>query len=180
MFIKLANYDFSYYAKLIEKELLANNYLWDENPQRRLYPNSPHSEMTDIWVRYGKANLHAEHESEWYPSSKVLPSVKDLAFALMTAVKGERLGGILITKLPAGGKIAPHIDSGWHANYYDKFYIPVKNEPGCIFGFESGNIVDAVPGECYYFNNHVPHWVENNSSEERIALIICIRSEGTE
>lgn len=178
MFVKLP-LDFSYWTRKIAFELTKCNHLWDEHPQRRTFEGSPHKEMTDIWVRYGKIDLQVEHESEWYNSAKLLPSVKELAFALMAAIKGERLGGILITKLPAGGKIAPHIDRGWHASHYDKFYVPIKNEPGCIFGFEKENIVDAIPGECYYFDNSVTHWVENNSSEDRIALIICIRTEGT-
>jgi aspartyl/asparaginyl beta-hydroxylase (cupin superfamily) len=93
----------------------------------------------------------------------------------MAQVEGERLGGVLITKLPPGGKIETHVDHGWHAEYYDKYFIPIINDQGCVFGFEGGGIY-ARAGDVYWFNNQSPHWVENHSERERIALIVCIKS----
>jgi len=142
--------------------------------------------MTDIWVRYNdiepyknKGSLvgfNAEHDSVWYPVLKKLPSAKKIALDLMNKVEGERLGGILITKLPPGGKIAKHTDDGWHARYYDKFYVPVLTKPGGVFCFEDGEI-DAKYGEAWWFNNAHNHWVENNTDSDRISMIICIRTE---
>ena len=33
-------------------ELNRAAHLWDRNPERRLYPGTPHAAMTDITVRY--------------------------------------------------------------------------------------------------------------------------------
>ena len=33
-------------------ELNRAAHLWDQNPERRLYPGTPHAAMTDITVRY--------------------------------------------------------------------------------------------------------------------------------
>lgn len=86
------------------------------------------------------------------------------------------LGGILITRVPPGGEIKPHVDAGWHAGYFSKFYVAVQNEPGAVFGWDDGEI-HAKTGEAYWFRNDVPHWVRNDSGADRIAMIVCIRTE---
>jgi len=168
-FCKIADFDVDNLLRSIED----NPHLWDQNPQRRIYEGSPHSEMVDIWVRFGIGDCSGEHESHWYESD-VAEAVKPIAFNIMQLVDGERLGGILITKLPPCGKISAHIDYGWHASYYEKFYVALK--PNGIFGFECGNI-EAKQGECYMFKNNVLHWVENDTAEERISMIVCIKTE---
>jgi len=147
------------------------------------YEESPHLQMSDIWVRYnhpdnlakGMAEFNAEHDSVWYPEAAKIPEVRAIVMGLMSLVGGERLGGVLITKIPPGGRIAPHVDRGWHAEYYDKYYVPIQNDEGAIFGFEDG-VIKGRPGEAYWFYNGNPHWVENNSDRDRIALIVCIRT----
>lgn len=151
--------------------------------QRADVYGSPHTQMTDIWVRYnapehlaqGPVAFNGEHDSVWYPEAAAIPEVRPVVFELMRRVEGERLGGVLITKIPPGGGIAPHVDGGWHAGYYDKYFVPIQNEPGAVFGFEDGEI-RATPGEVYWFNNSRPHWVKNDSTRDRIAMIVCIRS----
>jgi aspartyl/asparaginyl beta-hydroxylase (cupin superfamily) len=93
----------------------------------------------------------------------------------MTLVRGERLGGVLITKIPAGKKCYPHIDTnGWHPSYYNKYYIPVLNKKGAIFGFE-GLDIQGEEGSAYWFRNDIPHWVNNDSDSDRIALVVCVK-----
>jgi hypothetical protein len=146
----------------------------------RAYAGSPHRAMTDIWVRYNAPHnlgpaFNDEHDAVWYPAWQQLPELHALVFDLMRRVEGERLGGILITKLPPGGVIAPHVDTGWHADYYEKFYIAIANPPGALFGFPDGAIA-AEDGDCWWFDNSVPHAVHNNSTTERLALIVCIKT----
>lgn len=146
----------------------------------RAYAGSPHQGMTDIWVRYNAPyNLgpffNDEHDPVWYPAWHQLPELHGLVFDLMRRVEGERLGGILITKLPPGASIAPHVDCGWHADYYEKFTIAVANPPGALFRFPDGDIA-AENGDCWWFDNSVPHAVDNPTDHERIALIVCIRT----
>lgn len=170
----------------LQEELLANLDEFDKYNQRRTFPNSPHAQMNDIWVRYNDINpflakgslegFEAEHDSIWYPVLDKIPSVKKVVFDLMHVVDGERLGGVLITKLPPGGHITRHTDAGWHAQYYDKFYVPILNKTGSIFGFDDG-IIEPNLGEAWWFDNSNPHWVDNNSDIDRIAMIVCIRTE---
>ena len=161
-------------------ELAENGHLFGELPYRA-DGESPHREMKDIWLRYADtknlvetgdySSMHSEHDSVWL---KDLPHCKKLCFEVMALVDGERLGGVLITKLEAGGVIFPHSDSGWHAGYYDKYYIPILNESGAVFGFECGEISPDC-GDVWAFNNSYQHWVNNNSNTDRIAMIVCIK-----
>lgn len=170
----------------LKQEILGHYDEFDRYNQRRVFNNSPHAQMTDIWARYNDINpflekgslegFEAEHDSVWYPVIEKIPAVKKVVFDLMSKVDGERLGGVLITKLPVGGHIARHTDAGWHAQYYDKFFVPIQISEGAIFGFDDGDI-HAKEGEAWWFDNSNPHWVTNNSNCDRIGMIVCIRTE---
>jgi hypothetical protein len=160
--------------------------LWDADTLRKTGRGSPHGGMSDIWVRYNdkrpfeasgdfSAFNHA-HDSTWYPAYYALPQLKPLIFDLMRQVEGERLGGVLITRIPSGCGIAAHVDRGWHVDYYDKYYLSLKSEPGANFHCGDEYINPRV-GDIWRFDNRVEHWVENKSASERMTLIICIRSD---
>jgi hypothetical protein len=167
----------------LQMALVRQPELFGTRTARRDGYSSPHALMSDIWVRYNAfenfqrdpVTFNDEHDSVWYPEAAKIPEARQIAMGLMSLVGGERLGGVLITKIPPGGKIAPHVDRGWHAEYYEKYYVPIQNDEGAIFGFEDG-VIHARPGEAYWFYNGNLHWVENNSARDRIAMIVCIRT----
>jgi len=161
--------------------LNAKTHLFGERKMRQ--ETYAHAAMSDIWVRYNDyknlgPNFNDEHDSVWYPAYRELPELKPILFGLMALVDGERLGGVLITKVPAGGRIEPHVDGGWHAGYYSKFYVPVQNDAGASFEWE-GAAIHPHLGEVYEFRNDIPHWVNNDSKRNRIAMIVCIKTEMT-
>ncbi len=171
----------------LKQSLKNNRNLFGQYNYRGESATSPHREMLDIWVRYNDVTPYLEsgdfstfadeHDSVWYPCLEKLPEVLNIVFPLMTHVQGERLGGVLITKLPPGGQIYPHKDAGWHASYYDKYYVPIQNRPGSTFNFHDG-VIRPREGEVYWFDNSNFHWVNNDSNIERIAMIICIKTRG--
>jgi hypothetical protein len=158
--------------------------LFGRHRQRQYTEGTPHAGMTDVWVRYNDctpfeksgdwSTFNDEHESVWYPEADSIPQVRPIVFGLMARVEGERLGGVLITKIPPGGKIEPHVDDGWHAGYYDKYYVAIHNKPRAVFGFPDG-VIEANTGDVWWFRNDVPHWVINGSDDDRLAMIVCIR-----
>jgi hypothetical protein len=162
--------------------------LWDSINFRKVAPGTAHSRMSDIWIRYNDISKFAdgdlrgmsdEHVPIWYPAWHVLPALHPIVFGLMAAVSGEMIGGVLITRVPAGECIAPHTDAGWHVNYYDKFYVCLKGGPGRRFCCEDASGMDVsepMPGDIHLFDNRKPHWVENDSDEDRMTLIVCIRT----
>jgi mannose-6-phosphate isomerase-like protein (cupin superfamily) len=156
--------------------------IWNEIPYRTRFPESPHREVDDVWVRYNAlenytgdgAAFNAPHTSVWYPVVDKLPSARLLALELYQRLEGERLGGVLITRIPPYKQVYPHVDPGWHARFYEKFVIQLRGNGLQAFCFE-GEELSVQSGECYWFDNSVPHWVTNESYSDRISLIVCIR-----
>ncbi len=156
--------------------LQANPQLWNAHDQRTADETSPHNEVDDIWARYSATPKEpGPHESVWYQAAAVLP-IRELVYPLMQFVQGERLGGVLITRIKAGKRCNPHKDDGWHARYYDKFAIQVQSAPGQFFCFE-GEKLEPMPGDVYTFDNAHTHWVTNDTPHDRITLIVCIKTD---
>lgn len=170
-------------------QLNAHPELWNQHGPRRTYTGTPHLGSSDIWVRfndYAKLDpsdfsaLSDEHIPVWYSAWKVLPALRPIVFGLMAHVEGEMLGGVLITKVSPQGSIAPHRDASWHVEYYSKFYVFLTSPKGAIFGCTHENVTEELAprvGECYFFDNRKLHWVENRSDEDRLTLIVCIRTD---
>ena len=152
--------------------------LWNKNPERTESPDSPHHEVDDIWIRYGDAERVKDglpHDSMWYPGAEIL-GVKNMCLDLMRGVSGVELGGVLITRIPAGKCVKPHTDPGWHAQRYEKFAIQLASAPGQVFTVEDESL-ETKPGDVFWFRNDVLHWVNNPTPYERVTMIVCIRKE---
>lgn len=172
-FQKVCEIDVS--AMKAEMESIADRF--GEIPLRT-FDGSPHEESTDLWLRYCPVEeVHKDGpiECEWYPLAWTLPCTINVIMNLHRITGGD-LGGILVTKLPKGGQIKPHVDKSWHSDNHRKFYVPVKNGKGAKFCFEDG-VIEPEEGEVYEFDNSIPHWVENDSDDERIAMIVCVEKE---
>lgn len=166
--------------------LARNAHLWNQNTLRTQHEGTPHTMVDDIWLRFNEHNgvdgdvnklidiVHG-HESVNYPAMWLLPQVRPLIFGLMNLVEGERLGRCLITRLPPGANIAPHVDSGEHAAYYDRFHIVLQSNPGVMFR-TGDERVNMLTGEMWWFDNSVEHEVINDSNEDRIHLVVDIRT----
>jgi aspartyl/asparaginyl beta-hydroxylase (cupin superfamily) len=89
--------------------------------------------------------------------------------------QGGKLGFVLLTRIPPGAQVYPHTDKGWHAVNHQKFCVSVKANKSQAFCFE-GEEMRTEAGDVFTFDNSHPHWVTNESDEERISLIICVRA----
>lgn len=164
--------------------------LLDEHPEiwnthrLRTANEGPHRHVQDIWVRCldwqvmknRLAAFDAPHESSWYPVADRFPLLRAWAEAMCHAYGGAKIGGVLITKIPAGMCVLPHIDHGWHARHYDKVALQIKANRMQEFCFETKRLV-TEPGDVFTFDNQYTHWVTNPSAEDRITMICCIRRE---
>lgn len=165
-------------------ELHRQPNLWDKNVAR-LSKFGPHHETHDIWLRYkdetenaktgNYANFGDPHDGIWYPAFYSLPAARPIIFNLMAMVEGERLGGILLYSVPPGKKIHPHIDTGWHVDYYEKFNVCLQSNPLARFCYQD-EVMIAKAGDIHRFRNDVEHWVENEGPEDHIVLTVCIRT----
>jgi len=165
-------------------ELAHNSELWGQERGRTGLRLSPHRESLDIWVRYREtppADIHEAFASTWWPAWRVLPALRPLVFSLMRRVEATHLGGILLTKLPPGGRIHPHHDRGsWHAEFHNcKLYVCLAGNGGCINRFGEGLEEEFVmrPGEAWAFDNQTVHECLNLGATERLSAIISMRVE---
>ena len=162
-------------------QLDSQSWLWDSNVSRKTDCNSPHAEMSDIWVRYCSTlnpPMDQPHVSEMLPGWHALPSIHDLVFDVARRERATQLGGILITRIPPGGCIKPHDDRGsWHSEFYNtKVYAVLRSNARCINECE-GEEVNMRTGEVWTFDNLRSHSVVNGGVTERITLIVCMRTE---
>lgn len=170
--------------------IAAHPELWDQFSLRREIQGGPHSKMSDIWVRYRDINeftgdreaFNCEHTPIWYPAWDLLSPVKPIVNGLYSFVEGVSLGGVLITRIPPGKGIDPHVDTGWHVENFSKYYVSLESGPGSDFVCDHGGTVESInpaPGDVWLFDNRKMHWVHNGSDRDRVTLIICIRTKDT-
>ena len=166
-------------------EVQRQPHLWDKNPCR-LSRRGPHYESQDILLRCSDETKHHasgdwttfvdKHISEWYSAADYFPSAKPIIFDLMHRVKAEMLGAVLIYKVEPGKQVFPHVDKGWHPEFYDKFNICLQSNPKAAFCYEN----EAMPqkqGDVHFFRNDVTHWVVNEGDTDHIVLTVCLRTD---
>jgi len=164
--------------------------VWREDTYLRGYPQGPFGDVESIILRFPPVSVFEteaerdeymktvdQHECADLPVYNRLPQFRPVIMALMSAVGGERLGRCIINKLKPGGRIFPHCDGAEHAAYYDRFHIVLKSHPGNNFRCEDES-VSMRDGEVWWFNNSVEHEVINNSADDRIHLIVDIKTGG--
>jgi len=162
--------------------------VWKEDTFLRDYPQGPFGDTESVILRFPARSVHEteaalkaheanfdQHENIDQPVFAMFPEARGLIFDLMAAVQGERLGRCMINKLRPGGRIFPHADTPVHAAYWDRFHIVLQSAPGSNFrcGMES---VHMAAGDCWWFNNLIEHEVVNNSADDRIHLVVDIRT----
>lgn len=169
----------------IVAQLAAHPELWNQHTQRKLARNSPHAQMDDIWLRYrafdelqSPLDYLTPHFAEFYPAWRTLTTLQPLVFDLLARTRCVYLGGILLTRIPPGGKILPHHDRGsWHAEFHNcKVYVPLQSDEGCWNTCEDER-VHMAPGDAWSFDNLRTHSVENDSTRDRMTLIVSMRHD---
>jgi hypothetical protein len=160
--------------------------LWNQHTGRTAHEGSPHSDVSDIWLRWRpqehltSAKSHNEPFAEltWYPAIAALPAAREILMRTMVTVGGTALGGTLITKIPSTGAVKPHSDAAaWHANYYrTKVYVAIKTNPNAVNWCEGESYVPNA-GDVFTFDNLKTHSVFNEGDDDRITMMTAIRCE---
>lgn len=162
--------------------------LWKEDTYLRDYPQGPFKQIESIMLRFPVKSVHEteeelkshlsqydQHENVDYPPYKTLAEARPIIMTLMARVAGERLGRCMINKIAPGGRIFPHADTPSHCEYYSRFHVVLQSQPGVVFRAGDETIYMAT-GECWWFDNAKEHEVINNSADDRIHLVIDIRT----
>ena len=169
--------------------IMRQQHLWKEDTYLRDYPQGPFAQIETIMLRFPSRSVHEteealakhlenfdQHENIDQPAYALLTDARPLVRALMTQVHGERLGRVLINKIRPGGRIFPHADEPVHAEYWDRYHFVLQSTPGCLFrcGDET---VNMKTGEVWWFQNQIEHEVVNNGSDDRIHMVVDIRTQ---
>lgn len=159
--------------------LARNPDLWDRHPIRTQHPGTAHADVSDILVFFNDLEnpeaIIADRQVKPFPAWDRLPQLRPLIYGLMAQVAGVQLGRVIITRLPPGKTITPHIDGGAPATFYDRYHLSLKSLPGCVF-HAGDEAVQMASGSVWWFDNQQVHSVVNNSAEDRITCIVDIRS----
>ncbi|MET3133629.1 hypothetical protein AAKU55_003919 [Oxalobacteraceae bacterium GrIS 1.11] len=162
--------------------------LWREDTFLRDFPQGPFGEIESIMLRFPTKGVYAtleevqnhlskydQHENVDYPAYKALTEARPLIMWLMSRVGGERLGRCMLNKIAPGGRIFPHADTPVHSDYYSRFHIVLASNPESIFraGDEQ---VNMRAGEVWWFDNKEVHEVANDGADDRIHLVVDIRT----
>lgn len=151
--------------------------LWDQNTLRTKHPNTAHSQVNDIWLMFNDLGDGVANDIivRPYPAFKDLPQARSIIFDLMRIVEGVTLGRVIITRLAPGKKIAPHVDGGAPATYFSRYQVALQSLPGALFTIGE-ETVNFESGEVWLIDNKKEHSVVNNSRDDRIVMIVDIRS----
>lgn len=154
--------------------LMRHPDLWDFDDSRTTFENSPHTEVSDILVRFGNKDGDSLEAHDLEPVRR-LPFLKQIALDVLKLVNGSRLGRVVITKLEPGQKILPHADVlGEYSHYYTRYHLVLQGLSGSLFSC-GDETVNMRTGELWWFDASVEHAVMNNSQDDRIHMLIDVR-----
>jgi hypothetical protein len=162
-----------------------NDYLWQLSTHRQTVTHAlRHTES--IPLRYLKdlpkgsttmeANQHMEVTDSKLADIPVLRKTIEWFESALADSGCSRVefGRVFASKLSGNQKIDIHTDEGKYFSHYDRFHFTVTAAPNNLFVIRDEECV-LEQDSLYWVNNHVPHWLENKSTEGRINFIIDAR-----
>ena len=109
----------------------------------------------------------------------VYPDTVKLMNWVAAQVNGIQIGRAMIIKLEAGGTVGLHTDTGEYFDIHSRFHIPIKTNPGVVFGDSAANMHDHMPVQTLCkLNNRAPHQLQNNGTDFRVHLLIDVACIG--
>jgi hypothetical protein len=163
----------------------SNDYLWQLSTHRQTTTHALRY-TESIPLRYLKdlpkgsttmeANQHMEVTDSKLADIPVFSkTIKWFESALAkTGCSRVEFGRIFASKLAGNEGIDLHTDEGRYFSYYDRFHFTVTAAPNNLFVIRNKECV-LEQDSLYWVNNHVPHYLKNNSTEGRINFIIDAR-----
>lgn len=157
--------------------LALNPDLWDENTLRTTHPDSPHQDVSDIWVWFNDPSEDVPNaiQTQPYRAWTVLHPLRPMVLDLMRRVDGVQLGRVIVSKLAPGKGIPNHVDEGAPAEFYSRYHIALQCLPGAMMTCAEEHL-NMRSGEVWKVNNRVEHSVFNNSADDRIVVIVDVRN----
>lgn len=176
----------------LRHQIIRNWQLWNQNDFRTEYPNTPHVDVDDIWLRFSaKENLVTttrvigDDKPVFYPAWDILSEAKPLVKGVMAATGAYELGRVLISRIPPGGQILPHRDNDGdyvHQNDIARYHLVIQGSPGNLYRCGEPDTpgdaeeVHMLTGELWWFSALKLHSVINASEDDRIHMMVDVRT----
>jgi hypothetical protein len=158
-----------------EVEKLSDEWSLDKFRQNAIYPErrNPHLYTHTFTIQ--------NHSIDWNFGDKVESEVKHAGLLSVVGdiVKDLELmcggpsGRVLLIKLSANKDVSEHTDKGDYLSTVRRFHIPIITN-GLVSYTVNGEKINMKQGECWEINNLKPHSVLNDSSIDRVHLLIDI------
>lgn len=158
--------------------------LWNQKTFRTTFERTPHAEVDDIWLRFSDdtkttdtASVMADGDCVWHSAIHALPQVRPILLDVMRRLEAYALDRVIITRLAPGKTILPHADNeGAYVHDPDRqrHHVVIQGLPGSLY--RTGNeTVCMRTGEVWWFDALVEHEVINNSTDDRVHLLVDLR-----
>lgn len=170
----------------IAHTLVRHPELWNQNDFRTKFPGTPHVDVDDILLRFSDTTkcdtttkVIGDDFPIWLPPADIMfPHCADIVYGLMRDVGAYQLDRLIISRIKPGGQILPHADNeGDYVNTDDRsrYHVVIQGFPGSLYNC-GNDTVQMLTGEVWWFNAHEIHSVKNNSVDDRIHLLIDVRT----
>lgn len=166
---------------------------WGRSPRVTYDELSPHREVEDIILRGPDPNatdnpegrslyeMWQEIECVNWPIARFFPYCMQISEILQTAcvLHGcipPRVGRVILTKLPPGGRIYEHADEGPVPAFYRRFHACLQGGSGNIFSC-ADQVVSMKENEIWEVDVRERHAVLNKERDDRVHLIVDIERQ---
>jgi hypothetical protein len=129
--------------------------------------------INDYAAFWHEAN-HLGLECNDTPDFEKLPEARPLVAWVMARLGAERLGRVLLAKLPPGGRVYPHDDAGLYVDYYKRVVIPIQSDAGNWSRIGDEFMMMPV-GEAWIYDYKTEHEAMNESNDDRVHLFIDVK-----
>lgn len=155
----------------IVSELDANKDLWKVDDFYKKYPIPIFKEIDTLTLRYCK-----EGDIEGINSSiyHLFESVREEVSSAMFFMRAERIGAVMVNKLPPGASIPEHTDVNVNSMYYHRFHLVVETNDDVVTTV-GGEEFKMNVGELWLFDYTKPHSFVNNGSTDRIHIVFDMK-----
>ena len=178
----------------IVKQLEAYPEAWEADRYWKHHPLPTFREVDSVILRFphkapyqfrtlrNQAAYNEKHDwKECFdqPIYAAFPAVRSVVTKLMAMVNGERLGRVMINRLPPGCSIPPHTDIAPELKYYDRYHVALRTNAKTTLSIGADHCYIPV-GDVWWFENAAEHYARNTGDTDRWHLIVDIRTkEGT-
>lgn len=129
---------------------------------KRLDPNSPNYMPEADEHNYTQRTKYAQGE---------LAKIMDMFTSKVTRTRLAYISG--------NHDLKPHVD--YDPTYICRYHVPIITNPGVnMYMKRNGEVIKfhmPADGRVYFFNTGILHWVENNSNQPRLHLIIDVHGQ---